>query len=215
MKEAVKGYHIFLSKSWLKWAMYIPYPILLIGMVYLSSRYLTFFSYVCVGLACGMIVAVEMMIDTYVLMGIASRNTNRLEYLKTSSKGLSLLKKVLVLDAVRRFLSIMVILAGVYFVIGADPAGNSNITPAQCFICIGITDLLVELAFLITRFFLNVWINLITTYILWGIAFLEGFIVLYKISFLPIFLVMVLCVGVIVTGRILILKRARESYYDR
>lgn len=214
MKEAVKGYHIFLSKSWLKWAIYIPYPIVLIGMVYILNRYLTFFQYICIGMVCGMIVAVEIMVDTYVLMGIASKNTNRLEYLKTSTKGLSLLKKVLAMDAVRRFLSITVILAGAYLVIGTDPTGTSNVTPAQCFICIVITDLLVELAFLLTRLFLNVWINLLTVYILWGIAFLEGFIILYKISLLPILLVMVLCAGVIAAGRTLILKRAGESYYD-
>lgn len=215
MKEAVKGYHIFLSKSWLKWAIYIPYPIVLIGMVYLLNRYLTFFQYICIGLVCGMIVVVEIMIDTYVLMGIASKNTNRLEYLKTSTKGLPLLKKVLAMDAVRRFLSITVILAGAYLVIGTDPTGTSNITPAQCFICIEITDLLVELALLLTRLFLNVWINLITVYVLWGIAFLEGFIILYEISLLPILLVIVLCAGAIAAGRTLILKRAGESYYDR
>lgn len=73
MKEAVKGYHIFLSKSWLKWAIYIPYPIVLIGMVYILNRYLTFFQYICIGMVCGMIVAVEIMVDTYVLMGIASK----------------------------------------------------------------------------------------------------------------------------------------------
>ncbi|MDE6625579.1 MAG: hypothetical protein K2K56_04330 [Lachnospiraceae bacterium] len=216
MKEAIKSYHMFLPRTWLKWCIYIVYPVAVIGMIYLLRRGATFFSVVCIGLYCFAIVAVEMMLDTYMFLGIAARDTNRLEYLKTSVKGLLLLKKALAADAIRRFFSAALIMAGVYLVIANNSIGDGGITALQCGICVVVTCFLTELGFLLTRLFMNVWLNLALVYVLSGIASVAG---IYaggcKGLILPLVIAVILYVIIAVTGRVLILKRARESYYDR
>lgn len=216
MKEAIKSYHMFLPRTWLKWCIYIGYPVMVIGMTYVFSRYATFFSFVCIGLACFAIVAVEMMLDTYMFFGIAAKDTNRLEYLKTSVKGLLLLKKALTADMVRRLLSTALILAGVYLAIANNSVKKGSSMTLQCLVCLVITCLLIELGFLLTRLFMNVWLNLAVVYILGGIASVAGiYIGSWEGLVLPFVLAAVLYVIIAVAGRILILKRARESYYDR
>lgn len=216
MKEAIKSYHMFLPRTWLKWCIYIGYPVMVIGMTYVFSRYATFFSFVCIGLTCFAIVAVEMMLDTYMFFGIAAKDTNRLEYLKTSVKGLLLLKKALTADMVRRLLSTALILAGVYLAIANNSVKKGSSMTLQCLVCLVITCLLIELGFLLTRLFMNVWLNLAVVYILGGIASVANiYIGSWEGLVLPFVLAAVLYVIIAVAGRILILKRARESYYDR
>lgn len=216
MKEAIRSYHMFLPRTWLKWCIYIVYPAMVIGMIYLLRWGAAFFSFVCIGLYSLVIVAVEMMLDTYMFLGIAARDTNRLEYLKTSVKGLLLLKKALAADAVRRFFSAALIMAGVYLVIAGNSIGDGGITVLQCSICVVVTCFLTELGFLLTRLFMNVWLNLALVYVLSGIASVAG---IYaggrKRLILSLVIAAILYVITVVTGRGLILKRARESYYDR
>lgn len=212
MKEAIKSYHMFLPRAWVKWCIYILYPLLVIGGMYALNRYATYFSFVCIGLACGVVIMVEYMLDTYVFLGIAARDTNRLEYLKTSSKGLPLLKKALLTDAVRRFLSTGVIVTGVFFVLRGDFA----LTPKTCVFCIAISYLMMELGFMITRFSTNVWLNLVMLYILMTIASMVGIYALsWNIQIWQLLLLGIAAVGIAVMGNKLILKRAEESFYDK
>ncbi len=212
MKEAIKSYHMFLPRAWVKWCIYILYPLLVIGEIYALNRFVTYFSFVCIGLTCGMVIMVEYMLDTYVFLGIAARDTNRLEYLKTSSKGLPLLKKALFTDAVRRFLSTGVIVTGVFFVLRGDFA----LTPKACVFCIAIPYLMMELGFMITRFSTNVWLNLVMLYILMTIASMLGICALsWNIQIWQLLLLGIAAVGIAVMENKLILKRAEESFYDK
>lgn len=212
MKEAIKGYHMFLPRAWVKWCIYILYPLLVIGGMYALNQYATYFSFICIGLACGMIIMVEYMLDTYVFLGIAARNTNRLEYLKTSAKGLPLLKKALYMDAVRRFLSTGVIMAGVSFVLQLDLAFILK----QCIFCIAIVYLIAGLGFMITRFSTNVWLNLVILYILMTVVSIVGIYALsWNIQIWWLLLLGIADVGIVVLGNKLILKRAEESFYDK
>lgn len=218
LKEAIKGYHMFLPRPWLKWGIYLLYPVVVIGMMYVLNTYATVFPFICIGMCCGVILAMEYMLDTYMFFGIASKDTNRLDYLKTSFKGLTLLKKALETDAVRRFLSTAIILTGVYMEM-RDESGNfgwsrKDIIPG-CVCSILTTCFLMELGFLLTRFFANVWLNLAMVYFLGGIAFVIGIEVgqIAKLGWPPV-LVMIFYGIIVVSGRKLIEKRARESYYD-
>lgn len=215
MKEAIRSYHMFLPRKWLKWCIYIGYPAVIAANVYVLNRYATFFSFVCIGMACFMTVAVEFMLDTYMFFGIAARDTNRLEYLKTSAKGLLLLKKALAADAVRRFFSVALILAAVYLVL-ADDLGTGGGILLQYMACTVITCLLIELGFVITRRFMNVWLNLVVIYILGGIASGAGIYISQRSALIvTVVVAAVLYVAAAAAGRLLVLKRAKESYYDR
>lgn len=212
MKEAIKSYHMFLPRVWVRWCIYILYPLFVIGGIYALNRYATYFAFVCIGLTCSMVVMVEYMLDTYVFLGIAARDTNRLEYLKTSSKGLPLLKKALFTDAVRRFLSTGIIVAGVFFVLRRD----FEFTLKGCVFCIAILYLMMELGFMISRFSTNVWLNLVILYILMTIACVVGiYVSLWNIQIWQLLLSGIADVGIAVLGNKLIFKRAEESFYDK
>lgn len=212
MKESVRIYHIFLPRPWLKWCIYIFFPLLTIGGIYVLNHYAMYYQFICMGFACCIIVAAEFMMDTYMFLGIAARNTNRLEYLKTSAKGLLLLKKALITDAVRRFLTAIIVLAGVYCIM---PINYNIFTLKQCLLCITAIYLLMELGFMLTRFYTNVLVNLTMAYVLGGIACVTGCYVLsWNVQIWMLLLSVAADVGVAVAGRKLILKRAKESFYD-
>lgn len=217
MKEFIKGYHMFLPRTWVKWCIYILYPLIIIGVSYLFQ----FFIFnLCLGIAGCAIVGVEYMLDGYVFAGIASKDTNRLEYLKTSVKGIPLLKKVLIADAVRRFCSITVILLGVYSLsaVASPVAGvykNSNNAFLQVVAYILLIWLLLEIGLIILRFFINVNVILLAIYILCALVFVLGLCIAgCNIYIWQVLLLAVSCVGVVAAGRKLILKKAKESYYD-
>lgn len=212
MKQYIKGYHMFLPKVWVKWCVYVFYPLLVIGGLGLLNRCLMYYSFICIGFACSLIVLVEYALDYFVFGGIASKNTNRLEYLKTSVRGVPLLKKVLVTDACRRFLSTAVILFGTYFVL--TPAYRLN--GRQTFICVLLTFLLVEAGFMISRFFIHMGVNLLVLTIINSLVFIVAVgLVECNVRIWTIFALMFAAAGVAVMGRRLIIHRVRRSFYDK
>ncbi|MDE5777999.1 MAG: hypothetical protein K2I10_05765 [Lachnospiraceae bacterium] len=217
MKQYIKSYHAFWPvKTWMKPCVYLLYPLIIIVGLYLLSHKLMYFPAICMGFACSLAIAVEIMLDYFVFGGIASRETNRLEYLKTSVKGILLLKGSLMTDAVRRLLSITIIITGSYSVVVCGQQIDWRYTLLQLFMCILSIYLLAETGLLITRFFVNWWINIAVLYVLGNVAVVFGtFIPRCNIRIWMAVLLVLLGIGVTVIGRRLILKRAEESYYDR
>lgn len=215
MREAIKGYHMFLPGGWLKWCIYLLYPLCVIGGMYAMNRYLLYFAQICVGLTCCILVAVEMCLDTYVFLGIGARDTNRLEYLKTSAKGMPLLKKALVMDGIRRFLSMLVMMIGLYFIAKTGNAGEAAFSLPGSLLCAMLVFAMIEFAFVFTRLSTNVWLNMVVLYLLGGAAFAVG-IELFgseiQIWMLPAGGAAGLAAAMAGRGRII--KRAEESYYD-
>ncbi|MDE6761935.1 MAG: hypothetical protein K2J90_14860 [Lachnospiraceae bacterium] len=215
MKEVIGSYHMFLPRTWLKWCIYILYPVFVVGSLHVLYHYMQYFPMVCVCLGSGMIVAAEMMLDTYVFLGIGARDTNRLEYLKTSAKGMSLLKKALIMDGARRFFSTLLILLGVYFVMHLDGGIKDAFPLIKYVLCAEIVFALMELGFIVTRRSTNVWINLIVTYILVGIADVISITVVQcEVQAWMLVTALAAGSGLAVVGRRQIGKRAEESYYD-
>jgi hypothetical protein len=209
MKEAIKGYHLFLPVSWLKWCIYIVYPLAIIGAVYLICQVFGTFAGLCVALSgCG-IVGAEYMLDAFVFGGIASKETNRLEYLKTSVKGIPLLQKVLIADGVRRFCSVALI------VVGPFAATTADILSLQIVAYILIIYCILELGLIILRLFINIQISLIGSYVGVIFAMIAGFTYsLWQIRIWHLLLLAVLGFGIAWLGRKIIIKKGRDSYYD-
>ncbi len=203
---------MFLSKDWVKWCMYVFYPISVIGGIYLLNRYLIQYSFICMGYACGQVVVAEFVLDNFVFAGIASKDTNRLEYLKTSARGVSLLKKGLITDAFRRFLSTAVILFGVRFVLTPDYRHNDR----QVCICVLLTYLLVEIGFMIVRFFFQMGNTVMVFTIINLAAFIAAIgVVECNVQIWEIFVLLFAAAGVAGIARRLIIQRMRESFYDK
>jgi hypothetical protein len=234
MKEAIKGYHLFLPKSWMKWCLYIVYPLVIIGADYLMCRVSIFFAVLCVGLSgCG-IVGVEYMLDAFVFGGIASKETNRLEYLKTSVRGIPLLRKALITDGVRRFCSVSLIVVvgfaavtlslremqdfyGIYVTeeVTEMETEAADILPLQIVAYILVIYCIVELGLIILRFFINIYVSLLGSYIGVILAMTAGLTYsMWSVKLWHLLLLAVLGFGIAWLGRKIIMKKARDSYYD-
>lgn len=217
MKQYIRSYHAFWpAKTWMKLCVYLFYPLVIIMGLYFLNDTLGYYPVICMGFACGFVVTVEIILDYFVFGGIASKETNRLEYLKTSMRGMDLLKSSLITDAVRRFLSVAIIITGSYLAIACKQQMDYQYTSLQLLVCIFSTYLLTEAGILFTRFFINWWVNIAVIYILNSIAVTVGiFVSTWNIPIWAPVLLVLLGIGITSTGRRLILKRMEESYYDR
>ena len=214
MNEYIRGYHMFLPRAWVKWCVYLLYPLLVSGGLYALYHKLGFYYFICVGFAGCAIVGVELMLDGQVFAGIASKRNCYLEYLKTSVKGMPVLKKALITDAVRRFCSIAVILFSLYPMVvnqGKEQGGRVILAMTAY---VFFMDLLVEAGVLILRFFSNVNLILAAIYVIGMLAFMAGICIQYPVRIWQMLLVAAGAIAVGIAGRKWILKRVRDSFYD-
>lgn len=211
MGEYIKSYNVFLSKKWMRWFMYLIYPVLLIALEYVMSHVVTMFTFICIMFTGASVVVAELVMDMFLFKGIGSKDTNRLEYLKTSVKGLPVLKKSLMFDEMRRMLSFIVIFMGVYAVIEKDEQFGVSFT--VWLVCSYAVDMFfaTEVALLITRFFSSMVVDFIVIYLFCAFA---GFGLFLIQSVWVTVLLAVAGVAVAVLSRKQIMKKARESYYD-
>lgn len=215
MKQYIKSYHIFFPRKWVTWCTYLLYPFFVIGWCYYLFYFLPLLSSLWLGFACCMIGMIEIMLDTYMFLGIAAKGNDSLEYFKTSAKGLSVLQKALVMDAVRRFFSIALILAGIFLLDKVYGGEDGSFLFLQYLLCVFILFLLPELGFLFTRFSSNVIINLAVVYLVGAMAWVVGSTVPdFSKPLLPMIVSLAAGILTAVMGRMRIMKRERESYYD-
>lgn len=215
MKETIKSYHMFLPRAWVKWILYLFYPAITIGGMCVLCNKISIFYFICTAFAGGIIIGVEYMLDGFVFAGIASKQTNRLEYLKTSIKGIPMLKRALIVDGIRRFCSITVIMMALYPMICKEKEQEGTQGLLHLIAYLLFVYLLLEAGLIVLRFFTNVLVTLVCIYIEWAIVFLAGAnIFWFTVQIWHVLLLAAGCIAVAVAGRKLILKRARDSYYD-
>lgn len=113
MKD-IKCYRVFLCNKWMRRVIYLIYPLLSIGwcglMAFAGGPDAT------LGLITAVIVVIfmEVFLDQFIYGGILCKSTDRLAYLMTSCKGITVLEKGLRVDKLRRLLSTAVILGVIY-----------------------------------------------------------------------------------------------------
>lgn len=146
MIEWIKSYHVFLPGRWGKWMIYIIVPAVFLGIEYLFYS-ISMYAQIGIILISALIISLEMYMDYFIFGGIASKDTNKLEYLKTSIRGMEILKKSLIGDAVRRFLSISLIVYGLKYTSEVTYSGVQAMTLVLCYFVLS------ELLLFITRHF--------------------------------------------------------------
>lgn len=206
MKQMLKSYHVFLPLVWERTIVYLLYPVLLLMLNYFGRVKLHIDAEAYLMLCAGMVVAAELFLDYFIFGGIAAKDTNKLEYLKTSTKGISLLKKGLVGDWIRRFISVGIIIMANYCL------GEGALSLGKTGVCVFSTLLLAEAGLIVTRFFS------LMTIVTAMIIFLGMLAMVITLSVLAggmvIWICPVLCVVVSVLGRMLIIRKMKGSYYD-
>lgn len=227
MKDAIKMYHLFLPRKWWMLLVYIAYP-MFVGLITAWCFNLGFEvgSMISLMFATSAIVCVEYILDTYMLFGIAAKDNRSLEYMKSSSKGVNLLKISLCADGVRRIVTTIVMFSLVYGIMRYNYAYHAELLDGSGGVakeypraiiyvqCAIIALFLTETGLILTRRTKNVLRNLLIVYLMSAIScplvmaavdFANGFNVMIS--------VVVLCV-IWIMGRRFLIKKVRESFYD-
>lgn len=205
MKSYLKSYHVFLVNKVLRVVLYLLYPLVAAGcsaFIGVESR----MPVLSLTQASIIIVSVELFVDYGVYGGILTKDTNKLEYLKTSARGITLLRKSLLVDKVRRFFTIAVIL-GVSFAAYHEGANLWQfLGVAFC------TLTIIEAVLLLIRSMtmLN-WIM----FVVMITSLIGTILVAFSFYWAPLFLLwVVLYVVTLAVGKKYFLKKIRASYYD-
>lgn len=204
MKKYIHGFILFASTKWIRFTVCILYPACALILSLLMSKEFIPLLLSLMG-TLSLLGGVEHLISHELFGGIAHKDTQRLEYIKTSPYGMSLLKSGITADFLRRTLTIGVILAICYT--------KRLPWPSLCLFIFGSLFLL-EVTLLCCRF---------TTQFQWIIGsisvlylFYTGLATLVTYYICPIiiaFLTIACWLGISYLGRYIILRNIRRSFY--
>lgn len=224
MKNALRGYRAFFPKSWMIWIVCVMYPVVAVAGItvfqYLNSEASI---YIFLAAVYG-VLAVEMVLSKYSFAGLVAKDSNRMEYLKTSVKGMDFLREVLITDQNRRFITtgVIVLSAGLmgvnheYRIAEELSVSISVSTVLGIFLLISI---LVELLTFCMKLVNNTNAYTLMSMASFGIAGIMTFLLIVfdmesgHYLWISVILLMMYIVIRYVTRHTL-LKKARAGYYD-
>lgn len=167
--------------------------------------------------------SIEAMADSWFLGGIQSKDADKMDFLKTSDKGMQVMKTALITDFLRRFVSMTVVFllcCGIARLGGGKASAifsDCNTALLACALLLGYAFSV--LATLVGRFFSLFWINMLIAY---TIPIL-GSVTMYLILSDPVYMNLAALFDIVLTvlGILLValavrtaMKKVEESYYD-
>lgn len=217
--QYIRSYHLFLSRHWLRWGLYLVYPLLYLGgYIFLRNQILSMppateeglehlFSLLIWALG-NLIITLEIFADYLIFGGISAKDTNKLDYLKTSPRGMSCLQKALLSDGVRRLLSM-------FFIVGGSCLLSKPFySPADIIALTFAFFSFVELGLMITRRYPMIGVSIITISVIYTFLPASTVLIKHAPTVLKLFLPLCIGIGAAIIARRSILKKARNSYYD-
>ncbi len=210
MVKYYKCYRVFLSGTLMKLVMYLIYPLVTLmwsGLVYLIAA--AGFSNAAFGLimTAGMMIGEELVLDSFVYGGLLAKDSNKLEYLKTSYRGISVLKKSLIVDKFRRLVTVILVFVMVCGVC------NEQINIGQLMSLIFVTAIVMELGLLAIRHFSSFNWTLVLTMVAYSVGMAVGFLALRVAAIFAVLFLLLLVAVILVSNRIT-MKKAEGSFYD-
>lgn len=208
MKEFIQSYHIFLLKKWQKWFLYFIYPMLIFIGAFLFQN--TSDPEMLLIFICIIISGFEQLFDFFTFCDINTEKSRLFNYLKTSSKGMLVFKKGLLVDTLRRFfiISFLIIIIKICYV--------PKLSLTQLLNFIFITLIFTSIGIIISRYCGEIYIN----YLLASIISLFTLMLLVLSCYIritvwiPIFLIAVyFIITIFYTNHTL--TKARNSYYEK
>lgn len=217
--KTIKGYLVFTS---------LVYRIVMFGILPLGLIAV----YICAGLLTGddvgilftvmpfLIVIVEIVADTWMFGGIQGKDAAKIDFLKTSPKGMGLLRNALAMDLLRRFLflsGVVAVSALINIVRGVEMFGGDAARGLGIILSLILSSYTVSvLCTILARFGTMFWQNILAAYL--GL-FLEsacmGFLIVSDHPFVWAVLYAVLAAGVSVLAVIIVMRKVRGGYYDK
>lgn len=209
MKTKIKNYLVLTSPIY-RLAVFLLMPIVTIGVYRLLQDATMALGLVMV---MALLLMAEIFFDTWLFGGIQSKDAEKLDYLKTSPRGMQMMRDALCLDIVRRFLSTVAIF-GICYLIGGEAV--LSVGPTILIYHALVTYTISVLGVFIARFECNMWINMVIGYVGLIVAVLSlsmaglfGYVLVWVISYAVLaVLVSILAVKVAV-------KKVEGSYYDK
>lgn len=218
MTQFSKSYHLFLCHRLLRLIMYLVYPVLVTVLFALLYRHVMGIAesrgeansliHLILFALTDATVSIEIFADSMIFGGIAAKDTHKLEYWKTSAKGMLLLKNALITDGVRRVFSLFLITAG-FRIIARD-----TLTTVNALSLLLLLFSYIEAGLIIIRHFPSMPITIITSSVI--MAILPTSILLLTDAAPGIQIIFPLLSGIMIAlaGRWLIIAKVRNSYYD-
>ena len=206
MKKKLKSYLVF-TGFWYRILMFAIMPIALLALQILSG-----FPAIVMFL-----IMIEIVADNWFLGGIQEKGAEKIDCLKTSCKGMEIMRSALVFDLIRRLLAATGIFGFSYLAgrfLGAE--GNHWET---CLLSIVISFTLSVAGTLISRFESYLWVNMVTAYLAAVIGLI--FILLSENeAFAPwkgilgiAFVILGICVSILAVK--VAMKKVKGGYYDK
>lgn len=221
LKQKIKGYLAFTSFGY-KMILFAVLPLVLLGLQFFISAV---YHGTGLPLFAAALVLVEILADSWFLGGIQDKNSEKIDYLRTSGKGMRIMKNVLITDAVRRFLSCAGILGLSQAIVWAAArvtgiSGENTIAPLSLLFVLLLTYTLSALGVFLARFISYLWVNLLYGYIgsIVGLVACLIWIALPLPAALAagaVFFLAVLAVGISVLMVAIAMRKVEGSYYDK
>lgn len=211
MRNCIKSYHVFLTSRLLQVLLYVLYlPVMMFIMLAILCICLDFDGGLSFGytLSANLIFGGEVIWGYLIFGGVAAKDTNKLEYLKTSKKGLPTLKKAMIVDTVRRFLWIWAIHWIPLEITMEKPEASVWLANAMVLLFAELGCLLVRKSSSVTMLLVVIMVG--TTIL----APLLSVTMMIAHQIWPIVLCYVLAVVVMVLNSKMVMKKARDSFYD-
>lgn len=165
-----------------------------------------------------LIVMVEILADTWMFGGIQGKAAARIDFLKTSPKGMELLQKALIMDLVRRFLSLSLIMAAWVLtkswgvdVFGGDAVKGLGVILALILSSYTVTVLCIILARFATMFWQSVlvgYVGVIIESVCVGFLIALGHPYVWSLAYAA------LAVGSSILAVKIVMRKVRRGYYD-
>ena len=218
MKEYIKSYHLILSTKALRIVMYL-YPVISIffaGIMALLFTSVDDAELIPMALVFGgnLFVSVEVILVCCVWLGITSKESAAMEYVKTSVKWIPVLKKILLMDMIRRNAGIILCLSLAALLL------REAVNPGYAVTTIILTILFTEAGTGVAKraksltFSATLLIMLVTEGIF---ALVAGFLMAFSDTNVPwIFAAAGVLVIILLTWMNIrmIMKRVKDGYYD-
>ncbi len=211
MRKLMKSYHVFLSSALLRWLTYFFYPL---GMMFIQLMIIGISLEVGAGLdiaylfSANLIFTVELFLEYFIFGGIITRDTNKLEYLKTSVKGMAVLKKGIIVGTIRRAITVALIQWIPWWLSGEKVSMGILVAYAWIMLMVELGCLVVRR---ITSFYLWFGVDVIGTSIL---PLALGVAMYFKDMWGLLIVYFAATILLIIYNVSLVMRKARESYYD-
>ncbi len=219
MKRYFQAYHIFLPRSsvLIKIMIYGIYPLFNILLSLAGGNLMgeIIGSFLMAGM---LLLFSEFIIELFTFSGIASEDGIRLEYIKSSPRGIRFVKKGLTANALRRAVTILLVYVVLYVVTikSTETGMTGSMTAGMMTAAALVTIFLTEAATLVTKFFSGLYVAYFTGVVasLLQILCLLGILMSRRGSVLLVLLLGISDAAIVLMSCNIVMGRIRRSYYD-